>query len=200
MQYDKSGEEHYNLISAFHKSLRGSDPDAALYWLARMLMAGEDPLYVARRMVRFATEDIGNADPYALRLTMAAMEAFRFIGPPEGELALAQAAVYLATATKSNSIYKAYGRVQEVIRKTGTLPVPLHIRNAPTQLMKSLGYGRDYQYAHDHKDAFVPQHYLPEQLQGNIYYFPQERGYEKLIKQRVDHWRQQLAGQKTKNP
>ena len=199
LQYDKSGEEHYNLISAFHKSLRGSDPDAALYWLARMLMAGEDPLYVARRMVRFASEDIGNADPYALRLTMAAMEAFRFIGPPEGELALAQAAVYLATATKSNSIYKAYVRVQEVIRKTGTLPVPLHIRNAPTQLMKSLGYGRDYQYAHDHKDAFVPQHYLPEQLQGNIYYFPQERGYEKLIKQRVDHWRQQLAGQKTKN-
>jgi len=198
LQYDKAGEEHYNLISAFHKSLRGSDPDAALYWLARMLMAGEDPLYVARRMVRFASEDVGNADPYALRVTLAATEAFRFIGPPEGELALAQAAVYLATATKSNSIYKAYGRVQEMVRKTGALPVPLHIRNAPTQLMKSLGYGRDYQYAHDHKHAFVPQHYLPEQLQGNHYYFPQDRGYEKLIKQRLDQWRQQLAGQRMK--
>ncbi len=196
LQYDKAGEEHYNLISAFHKSLRGSDPDAALYWLARMLTAGEDPLYVARRMVRFASEDIGNADPYALRLTMAAVEAFRFIGPPEGELALAQAAVYLATAAKSNSIYKAYGRVQAVIGKTGTLPVPLHIRNAPTQLMKSLGYGRDYKYAHDYDEAFVPQRYLPEQLQGNHYYLPRERGYEKLIKQRLDHWRQQLAGQR----
>lgn len=196
LQYDKAGEEHYNLISAFHKSLRGSDPDAALYWLARMLIAGEDPLYVARRMVRFASEDIGNADPYALRLTMAAVEAFRFIGPPEGELALAQAVVYLATAAKSNSIYKAYGRVQEVVGKTGTLPVPLHIRNAPTQLMKSIGYGRDYKYAHDYDDAFVPQHYLPEQLQGSCYYFPRERGYEKLIKQRLDHWRQQLVDQR----
>ncbi len=196
LQYDKGGEEHYNLISAFHKSLRGSDPDAALYWLARMLIAGEDPLYVARRMVRFASEDIGNADPYALRLTMAAMEAFRFVGPPEGELALAQAAIYLATAAKSNSIYKAYGRVQAVVGKTGTLPVPLHIRNATTQLMKSLGYGRDYKYAHDYNEAFVPQHYLPEQLQGNHYYFPRERGYEKLIKQRLDHWRQQSADQR----
>ncbi|KJS28711.1 MAG: ATPase AAA [Desulfatitalea sp. BRH_c12] len=194
LQYDKSGDEHYNLISAFHKSLRGSDPDAALYWLARMLMAGEDPLYVARRMVRFASEDIGNADPYALRITMAAMEAFRFIGPPEGELALAQAAVYLATAAKSNSIYVAYGQVREVIRKTGTLPVPLHIRNAPTALMKDLGYGRDYKYAHDYEDAFVPQDYLPEKLQGTHFYQPRERGYEKLIKQRLDQWRRQLAG------
>lgn len=193
LQYDKAGEEHYNLISAFHKSLRGSDPDAALYWLARMLIAGEDPLYVARRMVRFASEDIGNADPHALQLTMAAMDAFRFVGPPEGELALAQAAVYLATAAKSNTIYKAYGRVREVIANTGTLPAPLHIRNAPTQLMKSLGYGRDYKYAHDYDDAFVPQHYLPDQLQGNYYYFPKERGYEKLIKQRLDSWRQRLA-------
>lgn len=189
LQYDKAGEEHYNLISAFHKSMRGSDPDAALYWLARMLMAGEDPLYIARRMVRFASEDIGNADPYALRLTLAAMEAFRFIGPPEGELALAQAAVYLATATKSNSIYTAYARVQEAIKKTGTLQVPMHIRNAPTRLMKDLGYGKDYKYAHNYQDAFVPQYHLPESLQGNIYYFPQERGYEKLIKQRLDHWR-----------
>ena len=192
LQYDKSGEEHYNLISALHKSMRGSDPDGALYWLARMLMAGEDPLYIARRMVRFASEDIGNADPYALQLTMAAMEAFRFIGPPEGELALAQAAVYLATAPKSNSTYKAYGRIQDVIRKTGTLPVPLHIRNAPTRLMKDLGYGSHYKYAHNYSEAYTPQHYLPEQLQGNFYYFPQERGYEKNIKQRLDHWRSLL--------
>jgi putative ATPase len=192
LTYDKAGEEHYNLISALHKSMRGSDPDAALYWLARMLMAGEDPLYVARRMVRFASEDIGNADPYALQLTMAAMEAFRFIGPPEGELALAQAAVYLATAPKSNSIYKAYGRIQGTIKKTGTLPVPLHIRNAPTRLMKDLGYGRDYKYAHNYDDAYAPQQYLPDQLQGNLYYIPQERGYEKQIKQRLDHWRSLL--------
>ena len=193
LQYDKAGEEHYNLISALHKSLRGSDPDAALYWLARMLMAGEDPLYIARRMVRFASEDIGNADPYALRIAMAAVEAFRFVGPPEGELALAQAAVYLATAAKSNSIYKAYGRVQEVIRSTGALPVPLHIRNAPTRLMKELGYGRDYKYAHDYEDAYVAQRYLPEKLHDGVYYFPQDRGYEKLIKQRLDNWRQKLA-------
>ncbi len=193
LHYDKAGEEHYNLISAFHKSLRGSDPDAALYWLARMLMAGEDPMYIARRMVRFASEDIGNADPYALRVSICAMEAFRFIGQPEGELALAQAAVYLATAAKSNSIYKAYGRVQEIIKNTGALPVPMHIRNAPTGLMKDLGYGKNYKYAHNYNDAYVPQYYLPEPLQGNIYYFPQERGYEKMIKQRLDHWRSKLA-------
>jgi putative ATPase len=205
LQYDKAGEEHYNLISALHKSMRGSDPDAALYWLARMLAAGEDPLYIARRMVRFASEDIGNADPHALILTMSAMEAFRFIGAPEGELALAQAAVYLATAPKSNSIYAAYGQVQSVIRKTGTLPVPMHIRNAPTRLMKDLGYGRDYKYAHNYQDGFAPQHHLPEQLQGSTYYQPQERGYEKQIKQRVDNWRRQLSrgvsksGGKTRN-
>jgi len=193
LQYDKDGEEHYNLISALHKSMRGSDPDAALYWLARMLAAGEDPLYIARRMVRFASEDIGNADPFALRMAMSAMEAYRFIGPPEGELALAQAAVYLATATKSNSIYTAYGRVREVIRSTGSLPVPLHIRNAPTRLMKDLGYGRDYKYAHDYADAYVPQRYLPDQLTGSIFYSPQGRGYEKLIKQRLDNWRQKLS-------
>jgi putative ATPase len=193
LQYDKGGEEHYNLISALHKSLRDSDPDAALYWLARMLMAGEDPLFVARRMVRFASEDVGNADPYALRMALAAMEAFRFIGAPEGELALAQAAVYLASAPKSNSIYTAYGRVREVIRTTGALPVPLHIRNAPTRLMKDLGYGRGYQYAHDYADALVRQHHLPEKLQGSTFYFPQERGYEKQIKQRLDQWRLQLA-------
>ena len=193
LQYDKAGEEHYNVISALHKSLRGSDPDAALYWLARMLMAGEDPLYIARRMVRFASEDVGLADPYALGMVMAAMEAYHFIGPPEGELALAQAAVYLATAAKSNSIYEAYGRVQTTIRSTGSLPVPLHIRNAPTRLMKDLGYGRGYKYAHDYADAYTPQHYLPEKLQGTKFFEPRERGYEKLIKQRLDHWRRQMA-------
>ena len=192
LRYDKSGEEHYNLISALHKSMRGSDPDAALYWLARMLMAGEDPLYIARRVVRFASEDIGNADPYALQLTMAAMEAFRFIGPPEGELALAQAVVYLSTAPKSNSIYKAYGQVQKTIGKSGTLPVPMHIRNAPTGLMKALGYGRDYKYAHDYDDAYVAQQHLPEQLQDQKFYLPTDRGYEKNIKQRLDHWRGQI--------
>lgn len=193
LQYDKAGEEHYNLISALHKSLRGSDPDAALYWLARMLMAGEDPLYIARRMVRFASEDVGLADPYALGMAMAAMEAYRFIGRPEGELALAQVAVYLATTTKSNSIYEAYGRVQETIRSTGTLPVPLHIRNAPTRLMKELGYGRGYKYAHDYADAFTSQQYLPEKLQGTRFFDPRDRGYEKLIKQRLDQWRRQMA-------
>ena len=147
LQYDKNGEEHYNLISAFHKSLRGSDPDAALYWLARMLMAGEDPLYIARRMVRFASEDVGNADPRALSLALDAMQAFHFIGLPEGELALAQAAVYLATSPKSNALYAGYGQVKATVAKSGTLPVPLHIRNAPTGLMKDLGYSKGYKYA-----------------------------------------------------
>jgi len=187
--YDKNGEEHYNIISAFHKSLRGSDPDAALYWLERMLSAGEDPFYIARRMVRFASEDVGNADPYALGVAMNAMEAFRFLGHPEGELALAQAAAYLATTPKSNSIYAASGKVKEVIKDSGALPVPFHIRNAPTTLMKNLGYGKGYKYAHDYKAAFVPQDYLPEKLKGQLYYFPTERGYEKLIKQRLDRWR-----------
>jgi putative ATPase len=189
LAYDKDGEQHYNIISAFHKSMRGSDPDAALYWLARMLEAGEDPLYVARRMVRFASEDVGNADPYALRMTVSAMEAFRFIGRPEGELCLAQAAVYLACAPKSAGVYKAYKRAREVVRKTGHLPVPLHIRNAPTGLMRKLGYGKDYKYAHDYKDGYVAQHYLPDQLTGSVYYLPTERGYEKQLKQRLEHWR-----------
>jgi putative ATPase len=187
--YDKGGEEHYNLISALHKSLRGSDPDAALYWLARMLAAGEDPLFIARRMVRFASEDVGNADPRALTLAVSAMQAFQFIGLPEGELALAQAAVYLATASKSNALYTGYGRVRETIRRTGALPVPLHIRNAPTGLMKDLGYGKDYLYAHDFEDAYVPQEYLPDALKGQSYYNPTERGYEKIIRERIDQWR-----------
>ncbi len=189
LTYDKSGEEHYNVISAFHKSLRGSDPDAALYWLERMLAAGEDPLYIARRMVRFASEDIGNADPPALTLAMSAMQAFQFLGHPEGELALAQAAVYLATAPKSNSIYSAYGKVQAAVREAGSLPVPLHIRNAPTRLMKDLGYGKNYKYAHNYKDAFVVQDYLPEDLKDRLFYTPTARGYEKIVKQRLDKWR-----------
>jgi len=189
LQYDKGGEEHYNLISAFHKSLRGSDPDAALYWLGRMLAAGEDPLYIARRMVRFASEDVGNADPAALGITVSAMQAFHFIGLPEGELALAQAAVYLATAPKSNSLYVAYGMVKERISETGTLAVPLHIRNAPTRLMKDIGYGKGYQYAHDFEDAYVPQDYLPDKLKGEVYYRPTTRGHEKVIKDGIEKWR-----------
>ncbi len=194
--YDKAGEEHYNLISALHKSLRGSDPDAALYWLARMLAAGEDPFYIARRMVRFASEDIGNADPDALGIAMNAMEAFKFLGHPEGELALAQAAVYLATAPKSNSIYAAFGKVNAVIKKTGSLPVPFHIRNAPTKLMKDLGYGKNYKYAHNYENAIVPQEYLPDKLKGQFFYFPTNRGFEKTIKDRLDKWRQLIRNQK----
>jgi len=188
--YDKSGEQHYNLISALHKSLRGSDPDAAIYWLTRMLEAGEDPFYVARRMVRFASEDVGNADPFALTITMNAMEAFRFLGHPEGDLALIQAAAYLATAPKSNSLYRAHKTAQKTVADTGALPVPLHIRNAPTGLMKELGYGRDYKYAHDYQEAVVDQTYLPEQLEGTRFYQPTDRGFEKTVKQRLEKWRQ----------
>jgi len=195
--YDKTGDEHYNLISAFHKSLRGSDPDAAAYWLGRMLSAGEDPFYIARRMVRFASEDIGNADPRAMEVALSAMEAFKFLGHPEGELALAQAAIYLATAPKSNSIYTAYGEVKAAIDKYGTLPVPLHIRNAPTPLMKGIGYGKDYKYAHDYKDAFVPQNYLPEKLEDRYFYMPTNRGYENRIKRWLEKWR--LLKQKEKD-
>jgi putative ATPase len=187
--YDKEGEEHYNIISAFHKSLRGSDPDAALYWLGRMLAGGEDPLYVARRMVRFASEDIGNADPSALGVTIAAKEAYHFLGSPEGELAIAQAAVYLATAPKSNAIYKAFNLVQDDIQKTQALPVPLHIRNAPTRLMKDLGYGKDYKYPHDHPDHFVDEVYLPENLKNRKYYHPTDFGFEKEIKKRLTWWK-----------
>lgn len=186
--YDKSGEEHYNLISALHKSLRGSDPDGALYWLGRMLEAGEDPLYIARRMVRFASEDIGNADPRALTLAVSAMEAFRFIGLPEGALALAQAAVYLATAPKSNALYRAAGKVREAIAERGALPVPLHLRNAPTGLMKGMGYGKDYRYAHDYEGAYTPQTYLPEEIGTLTFYTPTDRGYEKIIRERLEYW------------
>ena len=187
--YDKSGEEHYNLISALHKSLRGSDPDAALYWLGRMLEAGEDPLYIARRLIRFASEDIGMADPQALQVTVAAQQAFHFIGLPEGNLALAQAAVYLATAPKSNAIYTAYQRVQRDIREVENMPVPFHIRNAPTKLMEDLGYGKDYKYPHDYPDHFVEEEYLPENLKGRTYYHPTEQGFEREIKKRLEYWR-----------
>lgn len=187
--YDKEGEEHYNLISAFHKSLRGSDPDAALYWLVRMLEAGEDPLYIARRMVRFASEDIGNADPQALQVAVTAMQAFNFVGLPEGNLALAQAAVYLATAPKSNALYTAYRDVQKDIQRTLSLSVPLHLRNAPTKLMKELGYGKGYKYPHDFPGRYVEENYLPEDLKGRIYYRPSNQGYEGEIRKRLDKWR-----------
>lgn len=187
--YDKGGEEHYNVISALHKSMRDSDADASLYWLERMLAAGEDPLFIARRMVRFASEDIGNADPQALRVALDAKEAFHFLGHPEGELALVQAAVYLATAPKSNRLYAASKKAEKLIRKTGALPVPHHIRNAPTRLMKELGYARGYQYAHDHPDAVVDQDHLPEKLRGQKFYEPTDRGFEKTIKQRMEYWK-----------
>ncbi len=154
-----------------------------------MLEAGEDPLYIARRMIRFASEDIGNADPRALAVAMDAMQAFHFLGRPEGELALAQAAVYLATAPKSNALYVGYGQVRQAIGRTGTLPVPLHIRNAPTRLMKDLGYGRDYKYAHDYEDAYIPQDYLPDPLAGERFYRPTDRGFEKIIGERMAYWR-----------
>jgi putative ATPase len=194
--YDRMGEEHYNIISALHKSLRGSDPDAALYWLARMLEAGEDPLYIARRLVRFASEDIGNADPQALVVAVAAKDAVDFIGMPEGNLALAQAAIYLATAPKSNSIYRAYGKAKEDVLSNRTPPVPLHIRNAPTRLMTDLGYGKGYKYPHDDPDGLADQDYLPLALRGIKYYEPTSRGYEATIKSRLEKWRKMLSQRK----
>jgi putative ATPase len=194
MRYDKAGEEHFNVISALHKSLRDSDVQAGLYWLARMLEAGEDPLYVARRLVRFASEDVGLADPRALPQAIAAQQAVHFIGMPEGALALAQAVVYLAAAPKSNALYRAYGRAADDARRTDGEPVPLHIRNAPTKLMKQLGYGRGYEYAHDHEDAIVAQSHLPEALEGRVYYEPGEHGFEARLAARLaeleDRWRE----------
>jgi len=183
--YDKAGEEHYNIISALHKSLRNSDVDASLYWLARMLEAGEDPLYIARRLVRFASEDIGLADPRALRVALDAKDAFNFIGLPEGKLALAQCVVYLAAAPKSNSVYTAYNAVVSDVENTRNDPVPLHIRNAPTGLMKHLGYGKGYQYAHDLEDKVADMDCLPDSLKGRKYYHPQETGEEVEIKRRL---------------
>ena len=187
--YDKAGEEHFNLISALHKSLRDSDPDAALYWMTRMLESGEDPLYVARRLVRFASEDVGNADPGALTLTLAAKDAYHFLGSPEGELALAQATLYLAMAPKSNAVYVAYNAAKEDVSERPAEPVPLHIRNAPTRLMKDLGYAASYQYAHDAPDARVDQEHLPESLRGRRYYRPTDRGLEADIARRLADWR-----------
>jgi putative ATPase len=187
--YDKTGEEHYNLISALHKSVRNSDPDAALYWLGRMLEAGEDPLYIARRVVRMAVEDIGLADPSALALCMAARDAVDFLGMPEGNLALAQAVVYLCAAPKSNALYVAYGAVQQDVEQTSAEPVPLHLRNAPTGLMKGLGYGRGYQYAHDLEEKVADMECLPENLRGRVYYRPTSEGVEKRIRERLEEIR-----------
>ena len=183
--YDKSGEEHFNLISALHKSLRNSDVDAALYWLARMIESGEDPLYVARRLVRFASEDVGNADPQALGVAIAARDAFEFLGLPEGALALAQAAAYLAAAPKSNALYVAWGAIRDDLGRGLTDPVPLHLRNAPTGLMKDLGYGRDYQYAHDFEAGTTGMECLPDRLRGRRYYRPRPVGYERTIGERL---------------
>ncbi|MDI6732799.1 MAG: replication-associated recombination protein A [Planctomycetota bacterium] len=195
--YDRAGEEHFNLISAFHKSLRGSDPDASLYWLGRMLEAGEDPLYIARRMVRFASEDVGNADPQALVIAIAAKEAVDFVGMPEADNALAQAAIYLATAPKSNSIYTAYNKVKEDVQKTFSAPVPLHLRNPETALMAKLGYGKDYKYPHNFPQHFIKQNYLPENLKNAKYYQPSDSGFEKEIKKRIEYWNNPAeAGQK----
>jgi putative ATPase len=190
LQYDKAGEEHYNVISAFIKSLRGSDPDAALYWLMRMIEAGEDPLFIARRMVIFAAEDIGNADPQALQVAVAAKDAFHFVGLPEGKIPLAQAVTYLATAPKSNASFKAMLAAENDVQAHGALPVPLHLRNAPTPLMEKLGYGKNYKYPHDYPNQMVDQQYLPEKLQGRKYYSPAESGHEKEIKQRMTRWAQ----------
>jgi putative ATPase len=186
--YDKSGEEHYNLISALHKSMRNSDPDAAVYWLARMVEAGEDPMYIARRLVRFASEDVGNADPQALTVAVAAKDAVHFIGMPEGNTALAQAAIYLATAPKSNAVYEAYNHAAEDAHHDVAQPVPLHLRNAPTRLMKELEYGKGYRYAHNESDAVADMSCLPPALEGRKYYDPKERGFEKEIKRRLDGW------------
>src|SRR5215471_10566805 len=191
--YDKTGEEHYNLISALHKSVRNSDPDASLYWLGRMLEAGEDPLYIARRVVRMAVEDIGLADPNALSLCMAARDAVDFIGMPEGNLALAQAVVYLSVAPKSNALYTAYGSVLEDVERTSAEPVPLHIRNAVTALMKQVGYGKGYQYAHDLESKVANMECLPENLRGRVYYQPTNQGIEKRIRERLQEIKQRRS-------
>jgi putative ATPase len=183
LQYDKSGEEHYNLISALHKSMRNSDPDAALYWLGRMLESGEDPIYIARRMVRFASEDIGLADVRALNVALNAVEAVRLVGLPECKLALCQSAVYLSLAPKSNALYTAYGEVAADVQNTFNEPPPLHLRNAPTALMRDLGYGKEYQYAHNLEEKVADMKCLPDSLQGRRYYQPSDQGMERKIRQ-----------------
>jgi putative ATPase len=186
--YDKAGDQHYDIISALHKSLRGSDADAALYWLGRMLEAGEDPLYIVRRLIRFASEDVGMADPQALVVAVAAQQAVHFVGMPEGNLALAEAVTYLATAPKSNSLYEAYSKVQQDVESTRNEPVPLHLRNPVTRLMRDSGYGEGYKYAHDYPGHFVEQQNLPDKLQGKRYYSPSDQGYEKEIAARIEAW------------
>jgi putative ATPase len=190
LRYDKNREEHYNAISALHKALRGSDPQGALYWLARMLAAGEDPLYVVRRMVRFASEDIGLADPNALTIALAAKDAYHFLGSPEGELAIAEATIYLATAPKSNRAYVAWGEALRLAKEHPDLEVPLHIRNAPTSLMKELGYGAGYQYAHNSDDAYIPQQYLPDEIADAVLYEPGKFGFERDIAKRLAWWQE----------
>jgi putative ATPase len=186
---DKSGDEHFNLISALHKAVRGSDVEGTLYWLARMLAGGQDPLYIARRLVRIASEDVGLADPRALQLTLAAKDAYHFLGTPEGELALAEAAVYLATAPKSNRVYAAFGLATEAAQQHPAEGVPLHLRNASTGLMRDLGYGAEYKYAHGYVDAYAPQEYLPEVLRGAVWYTPTDSGYEKTVRERMEFWK-----------
>ena len=188
LPYDKTGEQHYNLTSALHKSIRGSDPNAALYWLGRMVEAGEDPLYIARRLVRIASEDVGMADPQALVVAMAAQQAVHFVGMPEANLALAQIAVYLACAPKSNSIYVAYSKVQQDVKLTRAEPVPIHLRNAVTSMMKNQGYGKEYKYAHNYPGHFVEQQYLPDSVQDKRYYIPSEQGYEIDVSNRLREW------------
>jgi putative ATPase len=187
--YDKAGDEHFNLISALHKSIRGGDPDGSLYWLARMLDSGEDPLYIVRRLIRFAAEDVGLADPYALTLCINARDTYHFLGTPEGELAIAESVVYMACAPKSNAIYSAYTQAREDAGKHGSLPVPLWIRNAPTRLMKALDYGKGYQYAHEFEDAITDQEYFPDQLAGTEYYHPTGRGREAKLKEYIDWYK-----------
>jgi putative ATPase len=193
--YDKSGDDHYDAISALHKVIRGSDPDAALYWLARMLERGDDPLYVARRLVRFASEDVGLADPQALPLAMAAQQAVHFIGLPEGALALAELVVYLALAPKSNAVYRAYGAAKDDVASTRNDPVPMHLRNAPTRLMQDLGYGKGYRYAHDFEGGIVGQQNLPDNLAGQRYYEPTDRGFERDLATRLEEIRRRYAAE-----
>ena len=197
LMYDKQGEEHYNLISALHKSVRNSDPDAALYWLGRMFAAGEDPMYLARRVVRMAVEDIGLAAPEALNLCLSAREAMDFLGAPEGDLALAEAVVYLSLAPKSNAVYAAYGAVQEEIEHTRQEPVPLHLRNAPTRLMKELDYGKGYRYAHDEEGRVADMECLPDSLRGRTYYHPTQEGREKQLAARMEEIRRIRAAKRT---
>lgn len=192
LRYDRTGEEHYNLISALHKSLRDSDPDGACYWLGRMLVSGEDPLYISRRLIRFASEDVGVSDPRALDVAISCRNAYEMLGSPEGELALYQAVVYLATAPKSNTLYLTEKRIKEEIRCSGALPVPLHLRNAATGLMKKIGYGEGYRYAHDAEDGLVVQEHLPDKLVGKRFYLPTERGFEAVIHDRLTKWRKIL--------